>query len=167
MSTPWTVLAPRGEPQTAPKRSLVGVSRDLEGVALGSPGATLHTTLQRVEHLTVLTEMVWRRLAGRGVPVHAYGVGLTGRHDLTAVDGLHLHELDPAEQLVREWNVLVVARDGSAGLAAEEVPLTDADPAAYAGGAALPDGERPFRWVTSEQADDVRAAVETLCRLAH
>lgn len=166
MSTPWTVLAPRGEPQTAPKRSLVGVSRDLEGVALGSPGATLHTTLQRVEHLTVLTEMVWRRLAGRGVPVHAYGVGLTGRDDLTCVEGLHLHELDPDEQLVREWNVLVVSRDGSAGLAAEEVRPAEADPAAYAGGVPLRDGERPFRWVTTERDADVRAAVDTLCHLA-
>lgn len=152
MPTPWTVLSPLAAVAEAPKHRLVAVSRDVEGVALATPGAEVHATLQRVEHLTALTELVYVRLARRGVPVHVHGVGVSGRRDLA--DLLHLHDLAPDSPLVAEWSVLMTSGDYCTAMAAVET----------AAGEDLPDPQRRFDWVGSTDGDAIRAAVGTLVR---
>ncbi|SNT30050.1 EAL domain-containing protein [Rhodococcoides kyotonense] len=116
-STPYNIVRENMESRRGTKRLLVQMSKTLESqaVAMGSSMLVLGT-FQRAEHFTTTTAQRWRHMSESIGFAGVYGVGLS--HML---DGRIQHApLDPDDELVDEWTVVVLGPHHSALLSARD-----------------------------------------------
>jgi hypothetical protein len=149
-TTPYAILGADHPSRPGSKRLLIEMSKALESqAAAAGPGTLLLGTFQQAKHFTPATARRWRAAADRVGFAGVYGVGLS-----QMLDGNVQHApLDPADDLVEEWTVVVLGPHVAALLSARDR------------GEAVPDLERTFDVVQSYDRDlTSRAAHAILTR---
>ncbi|WP_207843522.1 DICT sensory domain-containing protein [Williamsia soli] len=116
-TTPYSIASAEHRPRRGDKRLLIEMSKALEVQAsTAGPGVLVLGTFQEAKQFTPLTAKRWRVLADRAGFAGVYGVGLS--HML---DGNVQHApLDPTDDLVNEWTVVVLGPHSAALLAARD-----------------------------------------------
>jgi hypothetical protein len=149
-ATPYAIVSTARSSRPGDKRLLIEMSKALESqAAAAGPGTLLLGTFQQAKHFTPATARRWRAVAERVGFAGVYGVGLS-----QMLDGDVQHApLDPADDLVEEWTVVVLGPHAAALLSARDR------------GDAVPDLERTFDVVQSYDRDlTSRAAHAILAR---
>ncbi|GGC63583.1 EAL domain-containing protein [Hoyosella rhizosphaerae] len=149
---PFDIAAEGRRIHRSRKRLLVEMSTTLERHAeVAGPDTILLGTFQHAHNFTSGTRDRWESIAARVAYAGVYGVGMG-----PFVDGnVHHAPLDPAEPLVDEWNVVVLAPHFCAVLSAKDIHRGDHD------------ADREFDYVVSyERSTAVRCARAILDRFA-
>jgi EAL domain-containing protein (putative c-di-GMP-specific phosphodiesterase class I) len=149
-TTPYAIVSTDRAPRRGDKRLLIEMSKALESqAAAAGPGTLVLGTFQQARHFTPATARRWRALADHAGFAGVYGVGLS-----QILDGKIQHApLDPADDLVDEWTVVVLGPHAAALLSARDR------------GETAPDLERTFDVVQSYDRDlTTRAAHAILAR---
>ena len=120
--TPFEVVARHQAPRRGSKRLLLEMSLQLEAQA-AAESAVLLATFQDAEHFTPITRTRYERIAEHAAFVGALGVGM-GSEPMRGVRGV---ELDAAEPLRGEWNVVVLDPHFSAAFVAHDLGDTGGD----------------------------------------
>lgn len=117
-ATPWHVASARHAPARVSKAKVLSVSRTLEGrgVSATEPTVVL-ASFQHVDNFSGPTRRRYANLAHRGIFTAAYAAGMP-RQPAPEVRGC---PLGPDDDLVREWNVIVIGSQFAAGLFARQV----------------------------------------------
>ncbi|MCQ4122036.1 DICT sensory domain-containing protein [Rhodococcus tibetensis] len=116
------------------KRLLVTMSNTLEThAAAAGPETLVLGTFQRAEHFTDRTRARWQNMASRIAYAGVYGVGMGHTVD----EGIHQAPLAADDELVEEWNVVVLGPHFSCVLSAVDLHRGEAD------------SEREFDYVVS------------------
>jgi len=144
--TPYGLVTAVHPPTPASKRELVGISRQLEAVALADPPHAVAAALQDVRHLSARTRAVYARLAEQGTAARLHGRGMQA----WLAPGVAGVALDDDEPLVDEWVVVVPGRQPVA------LAATDLGPT---GG---PDDDRAFAYAVSRDPQVVAACAQAL-----
>ena len=132
------------------KADLVHVSRYVESLVT-TPDAVLLTTLQHANHFGSRTRRQYSTISRRAGFVGVLGQSIS-RHAAKA-PGVRLVDLDPDDDVCREWNVVILAPTKSVALMAVEVDLDGFDVA---------DDDRLFRY---RLVSDLAEVEEAACRL--
>jgi KaiC/GvpD/RAD55 family RecA-like ATPase len=116
--------------RAADRRTLLGVSRTIERLAVGDDGGDLHAGFQSLSNLLEDPETmsVYERLDETGVTVHLYGVADA---DLPGWDGLTAHGL-PEPELEDAWFLVYEPPEDDTDRGGTLVTLED-DPGVYRG----------------------------------
>ncbi|WP_338124410.1 DICT sensory domain-containing protein [Rhodococcoides kroppenstedtii] len=116
-TTPYAIASEHATPRRGTKRVLVQMSKSLEKQAVAAGSAMLALgTFQHATHFTERTAQRWRHLADTIGFAGVYGVGLT-----QMLDGNTQHApLDPADDMVNEWTVVVLGPHHAALLSARD-----------------------------------------------
>lgn len=124
MSTPYAVVSAVAPVMVARKGALIGLTRQIEAVALDTRPRCVAATLQDARYLTPLTRSVYARLGSLGVRSRLHARGLQA-WVAPGVEGVDLAEEDP---LVDEW-VVVVPGPSPVAFAATDLHDTDCEDA--------------------------------------
>jgi DICT domain-containing protein len=149
-TTPYLIASAEHRSRRGDKRLLIEMSKALEVQASNAgPGVLVLGTFQEAKQFTPLTAKRWRVLADKAGFAGVYGVGLSH-----IIDGNVQHApLDPTDDLVNEWTVVVLGPHSAALLAARD---RDDD---------VPDLDRTFDVVQTYDRDlATRAAHSILTR---
>ncbi|MDV7245878.1 MULTISPECIES: DICT sensory domain-containing protein [Rhodococcus] len=132
------------------KRLLVTMSTTLEThAAAAGPETLVLGTFQRAEHFTDRTRTRWQNMASRIAYAGVYGVGMGHTVD----EGIHQAPLAADDELVEEWNVVVLGPHFGCVLSAVDLHRGEAD------------SEREFDYVVSyDRSTVVRCARAVLDR---
>ena len=145
--TPYQVVAPLRSPRASNRALLVQMSIFLEARALASgDSAVVLSTFQHHPNLTPATRRRYGALAAKAGLVAVYVAGDAG---LGEGSGIRVAQIDPADPLLDEWDIVVLTADFAAVLAAREV-----DPHQHAEGA--------YEFVLTHDRDLATAAALTL-----
>ena len=145
--TPYQVVAPLRTPRASNRALLVQMSIFLEARALASgDSAVVLSTFQHHPNLTPATRRRYGALAAKAGLVAVYVAGDAG---LDEGSGIRVAQIDPADPLLDEWDIVVLTADFAAVLAAREV-----DPHNHAEGA--------YEFVLTHDRDLATAAALTL-----
>ena len=145
--TPYQVVAPLRSPRASNRALLVQMSIFLEARALASgDSAVVLSTFQHHPNLTPATRRRYGALAAKAGLVAVYVAGDAG---LDEGSGIRVAQIDPADPLLDEWDIVVLTADFAAVLAAREV-----DPHQHAEGA--------YEFVLTHDRDLATAAALTL-----
>jgi len=146
-ATPYEVVAPRLTPRVSNRALLVQMSIFLEARAQASgDSAVVLSTFQHHPNLTPATRRRYTALAATAGLVAVY---LAGDAELDDGSGIRSAQIDPADPLVDEWDIVVLTADFAAVLAAREV-----DPDNHAEGS--------YEFVLTHDRDLATAAALTL-----
>lgn len=125
-TTPYAIVSASHVPRPGDKRLLIEMSKALETqAAAAGPGTLVLGTFQEARQFTPATARRWRSLADKAGFAGVYGVGLP-----QMLDGNVQHApLDPDDDLVNEWTVVVLGPHASALLSARDrhEPVPDLD----------------------------------------
>ncbi|MET0195636.1 MULTISPECIES: DICT sensory domain-containing protein [Nocardiaceae] len=132
------------------KKLLVQMSMHIEAQASDAgPDTLVLGTFQHSRHFTARTRRRWRTLAGRTAYTGVYGIGLGE----LAVPGIVGSSLDASDDLVDEWNVVVLGQFFCCVLSARDLHRGEDDP------------DREFEYaITHDRATVVRCARTVLSR---
>ena len=120
--TPFEVVAPQRTPRPSSRALLVQMSIFLESRAkVSGDSAVVLSTFQQHTNLTPATR---RRYQDLGAEAGLVAVYLAGDPLLDADSRIRVGQIDPADPLLEEWDIVVLTADFSAVLAAREL---DAD----------------------------------------
>jgi diguanylate cyclase (GGDEF)-like protein len=145
--TPFAIVAAEREVAHATKRLLLPMSRHLENRALGiGEGAVILSAFQDARHFTPATVARYEMLARSASLVAAFGVGLPEQ----PARGVRGAQLDPDDELAREWSVVVLGPHFAGALVGRDH------------GDSGPDRERRFAYATTYDRALVIAAARTL-----
>ncbi|MEJ5945615.1 diguanylate cyclase [Pseudokineococcus basanitobsidens] len=152
LTSPFALLGAGTELRRSPKSLLIELSKQLEREAMRlGETAVVAATFQEARHFTPATAGRYRDLVERAGFVCALGEGLPAE----PVPGLRGAELDPADPVRGEWDVVVVGPHFSAALLARDL------------GDGGPDLDRTFEYaLTYERGTVVAAARSMLSRVA-
>ena len=104
--TPYLMLSPGRRTIRSRKRLLITMSTTLEAQAAASgPETVVLGTFQHARHFTETTAARWRSLADTVSYVGVYGVDMPEAIN----SGIYHAPLDPADPLVHEWTIVVLA----------------------------------------------------------
>ncbi|MGV9945453.1 EAL domain-containing protein [Rhodococcus aetherivorans] len=122
--TPFAIASVGRRPVHSLKRLLVAMSTNLEKQAgAAGPETIVLGTFQYARHFGERTRARWQYMADRIAYAGVYGVGL-GHY---AEAGIHHAPLDPDDQLVEEWNVVVLGPHFACVLSAVDLHRGTAD----------------------------------------
>jgi EAL domain-containing protein (putative c-di-GMP-specific phosphodiesterase class I) len=123
--TPFTVVGERRPVVQTTKAALMALSQHLEALAGEGPEPPmLLACFQEARHFTPATKRRYARIAKHSPLVAALGVGL----DREPVLGVRGADLDAADSLRGEWNVIVVGPHQAAALVARDLGDTGPEP---------------------------------------
>ncbi|WP_084180709.1 sensor domain-containing phosphodiesterase [Jatrophihabitans endophyticus] len=146
-ASPFDCIPPEAAMRVSPKSLLVEISKHLEreAAALG-PSAIIASTLQEARHFSEITRARYTELADKLGFVALIGEGL-GSEPVAGVRGANL---DPADPVRQEWDVVVLAPHFAGALLARDLGDTG------------PDASRRFRFALTYRRDAVVAAMHVL-----
>jgi DICT domain-containing protein len=125
-TTPYVIVSADRVPRTGDKRLLIEMSKALEAhAAAAGPGTLVLGTFQEARQFTPATARRWRSLADRAGFAGVYGVGLPQMLN----GNVQYAPLDPDDDLVNEWTVVVLGPHVAALLSARDrhEPVPDLD----------------------------------------
>jgi EAL domain-containing protein (putative c-di-GMP-specific phosphodiesterase class I) len=123
--TPFAVVSERRPVTATTKSALMPLSRHLEALAGEGPEPpVLLACFQESRHFTPATRRRYARIAAHSPLVAALGAGL----DPEPLPGIRGADLDAAEPLRGEWNVIVVGPHQAAALVARDLGDTGPEP---------------------------------------
>jgi len=145
--TPFDVVAPVRTPRPSDRELLVQMSIFLESRARASgDSAVVLSTFQEHTNFTPATRARYEAL---GADAGLVAVYLAGDPQLAAASRIRVGQIDPADPLLAEWDIVVLTADFAAVLAAREL-----DPAQHAQGS--------YEFVLTHDRDLATAAALTL-----
>jgi diguanylate cyclase (GGDEF)-like protein/PAS domain S-box-containing protein len=145
--SPFSCLPPSTALRRSEKRLLIELSKHLEREALRHGGTcVVAAAFQEARHFTAHTGHRYRELAERIGFVAAIGEGLPA----APVSGVRGADLDPADPVRGEWDIVVLSPHFSAALLARDL------------GDLGPDRERTFEFGLTYDRDVVAAAAQAL-----
>ena len=116
LDTPFAIASQTVTPRRGTKRLLIEMSKELERQAsIGGAGVVLGT-FQHAHNFSSLTATRWRTMSEITGLAGVYGVGLADIRD----GNVHRAPLSPDDDLVNEWNVVVLGPHFSALLSARD-----------------------------------------------
>jgi EAL domain-containing protein (putative c-di-GMP-specific phosphodiesterase class I) len=147
LRTPFDVVAPVRVPRPSNRALLVQMSIFLESRAKASgDSAVVLSTFQHHSNFTPATRARYHAL---GADAGLVAVYLAGDAGLDAGSRIRVGQIEPADRLIEEWDIVVLTSDFAAVLAAREL-----DPANHAEGS--------FEFVLSHDRDLATAAALAL-----
>ncbi|EOM76907.1 EAL domain-containing protein [Rhodococcus rhodnii] len=146
-TSPWRIASVGKQPVRSLKRLLVTMSTTLEVQAAASGPETLVLgTFQRAEHFTPAACTRWQVMADRVAYCGIYGVGM----EPNVLDGIHRAPIDESDDLVEEWNVVVLGPHFACVLSARDLHSGSGD------------ADREFDYVVSYDRDVVERCARSV-----